>query len=121
MKWNHLLPTFLVIVLTTVLSSPYQMTAEPTPQRIEVNAKRFAFLPSVVTLKKGQSVVLVLKSEDVPHGIRFKELGIDTKASKGKTSEVTFTPNQTGTFVGHCAVFCGAGHGAMTLTLHVVD
>jgi cytochrome c oxidase subunit 2 len=121
MKWTAFLPRVLVVVIAVALLSAYRTTAEPTPIRIVISAKRFAFSPSVVTLKKGLPVVLVLKSEDVPHGIRFKEFGIDTKANKGKTSEVAFTPNQTGTFVGHCAVFCGAGHGTMILTLHVVD
>jgi cytochrome c oxidase subunit 2 len=121
MKWKQFFLAFLVALLGAVTCSPYATAAEPTPQRIEVSAKRFAFSPSAVTLKKGQPAVLVLKSEDVPHGIRFKELGIDTKADKGKTSEVAFTPTRTGTFVGHCAVFCGAGHGNMTLTIHVVD
>jgi cytochrome c oxidase subunit 2 len=70
-------------------------------------------------VKKGESVVLVLKSADVAHGIRIKELGIDAKVGKGQTSEVPFTPNKTGTFVGHCSVFCGSGHGGMKLTVHV--
>jgi cytochrome c oxidase subunit 2 len=95
--------------------------AQQTPRRIEVTAKRFDFAPGDITLKKGEPVVLVLKSVDVSHGIRFKELGIETKAAKGQTSELAFTPDKTGTFVGHCSVFCGSGHGKMTLTLHVVD
>jgi cytochrome c oxidase subunit 2 len=72
-------------------------------------------------LKKGEPVVLVLKSADVAHGIRFKELGIETKIGKGQTSELAFTPDKTGTFVGQCSVFCGSGHGGMKLTLHVVE
>ena len=43
------------------------------------------------------------------------------KVSKGGTAEIAFTPDKTGTFVGHCSVFCGSGHGEMTLTLHVVE
>lgn len=95
--------------------------AEDAPHRVEVTSKRFSFEPAELTLKKGEPVVLVLKSTDVAHGLRFRELNVEVKAPKGGTSEVQFTPNQTGTFVGHCSVFCGAGHGSMTLTLHVVD
>jgi cytochrome c oxidase subunit 2 len=94
---------------------------QSSPRRIDVIAKKFDYLPSEITLKRGEPVVLVLKSADVAHGIRFKELGIETKIGKGQTSELAFTPDKTGTFVGHCSVFCGSGHGAMTLTLHVVD
>ena len=94
---------------------------QPGPHRIDVTAKKFEFQPGEITLKKGEPVLLVLKSADVAHGIRFRELGIEAKIGKGQTSELAFTPDKTGTFVGHCSVFCGSGHGAMTLTLHVVD
>ncbi len=111
-------------LLLTVLGSrslAHVAPAENTPRHIEVTAKRFAFVPAEITLKKGEPVDLVLKSTDVPHGLRFRELNVDVKVSKGGTSEVHFTPNLTGTFIGHCSVFCGAGHGSMALKLHVVD
>jgi cytochrome c oxidase subunit 2 len=94
---------------------------EPQARRIEVTAKRFSFDPGDLTLKKGEPVVLVLRSVDVAHGLRFRELGVDVRAGKGATSEVQFTPKRTGDFVGHCSVFCGGGHGSMKLTLHVVE
>ena len=94
---------------------------ETQPRRIEITAKRFSFDPAELTLKKGKPVVLVLKSVDVAHGLRFRELGVDMKVGKGATSEVQFTPQKTGDFVGHCSVFCGGGHGSMKLMLHVVE
>jgi cytochrome c oxidase subunit 2 len=107
----------LLITLFVIQTTP----AQTAPRRIEVTAKRFTFTPGDITLKKGEPVILVLKSVDVPHGIIFKELGVSTKVNKGQTSELAFTPDKTGTFVGHCSVFCGSGHGTMELTLHVVD
>lgn len=95
--------------------------AEPAQRRLEVTAKRFVFEPAEITLKKGQPVDLILKSSDVPHGLRFRELNVDVRVGKKGTAEAHFTPNQIGTFIGHCSVFCGMGHGSMTLTLHVVD
>ncbi len=65
--------------------------------------------------------MLVIKSADVPHGVRFRELGVDVKTGKGGTGEAAFTPSKAGTFVGQCSVFCGAGHGRMKLILHIVD
>ena len=38
-----------------------------------------------------------------------------------KPAELAFTPDKTGDFVGHCSVFCGSGHGSITLTLHVTE
>jgi cytochrome c oxidase subunit II len=121
MKWKTVLPPFLAAMLFAVLLLVQTTPAETSPRRIEVTAKKFTFDPGVITLKKGEPVILVLKSADVAHGIRFKELGVETKVGKGQTSELAFTPDKTGTFVGHCSVFCGSGHGSMMLTLHVVD
>lgn len=95
--------------------------AEPaSPRRVEVVAKRFVFEPAEITLKKGEAVDLVLTSDDVAHGIRIRELNLDLRVGKGKTVDTTVTPAVTGTFVGHCSVFCGSGHGQMMLTIHVV-
>ena len=94
--------------------------AADEPRRIVITAKRFAFDPGTITLKKGEPVVLVLQSADVAHGLRFRDLGLELKAAKDKPGEVPFTPDKVGEFVGHCSVFCGSGHGSMTLTLRVV-
>jgi cytochrome c oxidase subunit 2 len=85
-----------------------------------VTAKRFAFAPGEITVKKGETIEFVLASGDVPHGLRIRDLNIDLSVAKGKQATVTFTPDKVGTFVGHCSVFCGSGHGQMAFTIHVV-
>jgi cytochrome c oxidase subunit 2 len=121
MHRKYTLPVLLAaVLLTTGLSVP-RVRAETAPQRIEITAKRFAFEPGEITLKKGQPVLLVLKSADVAHGIRIRELNVEVKVGKGGTAELRFTPDKTGDFVGHCAVFCGSGHGSMVFKVHVVD
>jgi cytochrome c oxidase subunit 2 len=95
--------------------------APDAPRRIEVSVKRFAYTPAEITVKKGEPVVLVLTTEDVAHGLKFMELNLSTKIEKGKPTEVAFTPDKVGDFVGHCSVFCGSGHGSMTLTIHVTE
>src|SRR3978361_1276885 len=87
--------------------------APDSPRRIEVSVKKFAYTPAEITLKKGEPVVLVLTTEDVTHGLKFKELNLNSKFEKGKPAELAFTPDKTGDFVGHCSVFCGSGHGSM--------
>jgi len=108
-----------VAMLGAVLPSPIAR-AQAEPQRIEIAAKRFAFTPGEITVKKGQPVVLVLKSLDVSHGLRIHDLGVDMKVKAGQTAEVTFTPDKAGDFTGHCSVFCGSGHGSMKFIVHVV-
>jgi cytochrome c oxidase subunit 2 len=110
----------------SVLSVGYFMfsgiaSASDVPKTVNVSVKRFAYEPADITLKKGEPVVLELTTQDVAHGLKFKELNLNVKIEKGKTAELAFTPTQAGTFVGHCSVFCGSGHGSMTLTLHVTE
>jgi cytochrome c oxidase subunit 2 len=98
---------------------PAKAAAEP--RRIEVTAKRFEYIPAEITLKKGEPVVLVLHSTDVAHGVKFAELNLKADIGTAGTTELAFTPDKVGTFVGHCSHFCGSGHGTMTLTLHVIE
>ena len=101
-------------------SHAVQVAARPEARRIDVVAKRYAYIPADITLHRGEPVVLVLRSEDVAHGIKFSELGLQSEIGKGQTGELAFTPDRAGDFIGHCSHFCGSGHGSMTLTLHVL-
>lgn len=117
-----ILAAWVAAAFVAIVTAPARfMALQAGPHRIQVTAKKFSYEPETITLKKGEPVQLVLKSEDVPHGLKFRELGVDVKANKGKTGEADFTPEKTGDFVGHCSVFCGRGHGSMHLTLHVVE
>jgi cytochrome c oxidase subunit II len=111
----------LVASITVSTALPATLVRAQEPQRIEITAKRFTYEPGEITLKKGQPVVLVLKSVDVTHGLRVRELNVDVKIPAGGALEVQLTPKKTGNFVAHCSVFCGAGHGSMALKLHVVE
>jgi cytochrome c oxidase subunit 2 len=91
------------------------------PQRFTIVAKRFSFHPDHITVQKGRPVILDLHSEDVTHGLKVKEFRIDVEIHKGRTTEVKFTPEETGHFVGRCSHFCGVGHGSMTFLINVVD
>ena len=108
-------------IIVCLLLGQWILHAQGSPRRIEITAKRFEYTPSEITVKKGEPVILIIKSLDVAHGLRFRELNLNAKVDKGGTAELEFTPDKTGDFVGHCSVFCGSGHGAMTLTLHVVN
>jgi cytochrome c oxidase subunit II len=92
-----------------------------SPRRIEIIAKRFTYDPDVITLKKGEPVVLVLHSIDVTHGIKIDAFNIKSDdIKKDKETEVRFTPQQTGHFESQCSHFCGKDHGTMKLQIDVV-
>jgi cytochrome c oxidase subunit II len=86
---------------------------------VEITAKRFAFSPNKITLKKGQTVKLRLHSEDVTHGFFLRPLKLDEEIAAGQTTELVLTPETAGTFTTICDHFCGANHGNMNMTIAV--
>lgn len=118
MKFRRIL--FFGVMIAAALGAT-MARAQNAPQKIEITAKRFSFDPGEITLKKGEPVILVLKSADVGHGLSIRELNVNVKVGAHKTAEVQFTPEKTGDFVGHCSVFCGPGHGSMKMKVHVVE
>jgi cytochrome c oxidase subunit II len=96
-------------------------TTQETAKKVEIHAKRFAFTPSEITLKKGEVVTLVLTSDDVPHSLVIEGLGVNGSMTKGHSTNVTITPGSVGTFEGKCGHFCGVGHGSMKFLVHVTD
>jgi len=89
------------------------------PPVVEITAKRFAFSPDRITLKKGETVKLRIHSEDVTHGFFLRPLKLDEEIPAGQTIEVTVTPETAGTFMTICDHFCGANHGNMNMTIVV--
>lgn len=121
MRKNFFLPTLCAGALLLIAPSAPKANAENAPQRIEITAQRFLFTPNEITIKKGEPVVLVLKSADVAHGLGIKGLPVEMKVQAGGTTETQFTPNQAGDFNGKCIKYCGHGHGSMKFKVHVVD
>lgn len=112
-----ILLSFTIVALMT-FSSSGRAHADDVPV-VEITAKRFAFSPDKITLKKGQAVKLRLHSEDVTHGFFMRALKIDEVIVPGKTTDLTLTPQTAGTFTTICDHFCGANHGGMKMTIVV--
>ena len=110
----------LCVCLGILLRGTGRVRADNLPV-IEITAKRFAFSPDKITLKKGQTVRLRLHSEDVTHGFFLRPLKLDEEIPAGETTEVIVTPQQAGTFTTICDHFCGANHGNMNMTIVVEE
>lgn len=113
-------PTLAMLCLGSAmsLSGINRVQADDLPV-IDITAKRFAFSPDKITLKRGQTVKLRLHSEDVTHGFFLRPLKLDEEIPAGQTTEVTITPQEPGTFTTICDHFCGANHGNMNMTIVV--
>jgi cytochrome c oxidase subunit 2 len=112
---------WIVLLVITIIAATAPVGKSAEPRRIEITVSRFSYSPSEITLKKGEPVVIVLKSLDVTHGLAVNELGIRKNVASGQTTEIAFTPMRTGIFKGKCSYLCGTGHLSMVLTLNVVN
>jgi len=109
----------LALACAVMLRAPLSTQAQGAPRVIEITAKRFEFIPNSITLKRGEPVILRVKSADVTHGFFSRQLQIDELIEPGKTVEVKITPQVAGTFTLICDHFCGTGHANMKMSIVV--
>ena len=108
-----------ILALALVLALPALLGVDEPTRTVDITARRFEFVPSTLTLKKGETVRLRVTSEDVTHGLFLRPLKIDTDIVPGETLELMVTPQAAGMFTAICHHFCGSGHGGMKLTVIV--
>ena len=100
----------IAILALSLFSLPVPAAPE---QVIQIKAKRFEYMPSEITLKKGVPVVLELASLDRLHGFNCPAFKIRGDVRPNQVAKISFTPDQVGTFEFHCDIFCGSGHEEM--------
>ncbi len=107
--------TLVLITLMTVSLLSQPEAAKKPDRVISINAERFAFNPSKVTVKQGQVIELVLTSDDTDHGFKLPGLGIDVAIPPQGRGEVRvrFVAKEKGKFPFECSRACGAGHNLM--------
>jgi cytochrome c oxidase subunit 2 len=109
------------LAMVVALSSSDAMTGPGGETTVKLTAKKFEYIPSQITVKKGTQVVLEISSEDAKHGFNLPDFGVRADIKPGSITRVTFTPDKTGTFTFACDVFCGSGHEDMSGQLTVVE
>ncbi len=86
---------------------------KPEAVHIQVTARKYAFEPAEIHVKKGQDVILEISTTDVQHGFFVKELGIDEPLQLGKPAMVSFKSDKVGEYPVECSILCGPGHDRM--------
>jgi cytochrome c oxidase subunit 2 len=111
-----------VLALATLLGGIAAQAHNPqTARTIVIHARRYAFVPNTITLKKNETVKLILISDDVRHGLAVRGVGIRTEIRPGHPASVIVTPATVGDFPGSCLFYCGSGHRDMEFMVHVVE
>jgi cytochrome c oxidase subunit 2 len=75
----------------------------------------------VMVLPVGEDVHFRLHSNDVIHSFYVPGFFFKKDVVPGRTNEFDLTLNQTGTYSGQCAEFCGLGHADMRFTVQAVS
>jgi cytochrome c oxidase subunit 2 len=112
---------FVSAMITLGLAIYGRANGLPAEREIHITAKKFEFTPDTITVKKGESVVLVVSSQDRKHGFNLRAFGIRADINPGETARIQFNPNKTGKFTFSCDVFCGEGHEDMAGTIVVTE
>ncbi len=73
------------------------------------------FMPGDITVKRGETVKLILVGQDVTHGFMIEGLLDDVGTiNPGEKKIVEFTPQETGVYIMICTVYCSPEHHNMT-------
>ena len=92
-----------------------------TERVINVTAKRFAYTPNQITIKKGESVVLEFTAVDFTHGFHIPDMNIRADLVQGQITKVRLTSDKNGVHDFLCDNFCGSGHEEMNGKIMVTD
>lgn len=92
-----------------VVSSP--TGTQTATKTFTVEAKNYSFTPSTIKVKKGDTVVIILKSIDAIHDWTLDEFDASTnQIGEGEEEEIEFVADKKGTFEFYCSV---SNHRAM--------
>lgn len=84
------------------------------PERtIHMGVRQYAWDPSVITVKQGELVRLIVHNADVQHGLVIPELNVLNIDIPPEGAVIEFEASKAGTFVFFCSYYCGEGHSEM--------
>jgi len=84
-----------------------------SPSEIRIIIKQWEFMPNEIVVTKGQTVTLMVTSEDVLHGFQMTEYGINAMIKPGEPVRLEFVADKAGEFFYRCFIPCGAGHSTI--------
>lgn len=108
----------LLLLAAIVLPLPV-MAAAPQTHTLLLNARKFAFEPASISIRRGDTVTIRLEALDAVHGLYVDGYDVNLVAEPGKSATVTFLADKEGKFKFRCSVACGALHPFMIGELNV--
>ncbi len=84
-----------------------------------MTVENFAFVPSVINVRKGEKVTIRIKGVSGLHSFGVADLGLNVKVNPGETVDIDLPTDTTGTFTFRCMIPCGSGHKSMVGTITI--
>lgn len=110
----------LILVIVITVSGPLagalwaQSHSDQQGRLVFVKARRFAYDPAVIRVKRGDKVTIDLTSDDVTHGFYIDGYGINLEVlPAGDPAVATFVADKVGRFGFRCSSTCGSLHPFM--------
>jgi cytochrome c oxidase subunit 2 len=122
---TRLIPAISVVVLIAgaIAAFPQEKAAAPEPKVFEVVARRFSFEPATIEVVEGDTVRLLVRSADGPHGVEIKAFKVKKAVPRAKPGDspvtIEFVAAAAGEYPILCSEYCGNGHNDMTGSLVV--
>jgi hypothetical protein len=106
---SPILAALAVICTITSCSKSVEFSGELVGNRrtVEVHVRRFAYEPGIITVRRGETVVIKLVSDDVAHGFYLFDYGLNTYVDPGETRIIGFVADKPGRFSFRCSRTCG--------------
>jgi heme/copper-type cytochrome/quinol oxidase subunit 2 len=79
-----------------------------------IKLSRYSYTPSVIRVKQGDSVRLLLEGMDLEHGFYIDGYDMDVKVRHAELKTLEFVADKPGAFKIRCSVVCGPLHPFMT-------
>jgi plastocyanin len=95
---------FVALVGVGVASGPAGAAAKPSPTKIKVDARNFAFSPKKLKVKAGQKVTIVLHSTDSQHDFTLEDGDTVVDVAGDKTKSGSFKLAKPGKYDFYCSI-----------------
>lgn len=99
------------------VASPAEVLATEDDGEVKefhIKLSRYSYSPSVIRVKEGERVRLLLEGMDIEHGFYIDGYDLNVKVRHAERKTLEFIADKRGAFKIRCSVVCGPLHPFMT-------
>ena len=111
----------LVAVQVRAAEKPTSDEPEPEKRTVRMDVEEWKWIPDIVRVREGTTVVLKIHSFDASHRFDLKAYGLKVPLPQDKLTKVEFVADKPGEFSWRCGRPCGNGCPKMRGKLIVLE